>query len=1564
MPPQAGKESRRSQSGTPAPSSRPLRTMITSETAEAIDGAKYDHGYISLLRIFNEQKICPAFPSLQWRSWYEEHSDYSHVLHQGPRRTARQIGDEDREEHMKLKYPDDVLIQKSFVVNNPPLQVAMYCTFKGTREFMSYIDIIVPEIASNAALLADEFQPNQDTLNADAPGSMKFIEPIYADFRALPVEEKASTASKSSKPNPNELLKAYDEDEEIKSFVDRVAKLCPKPTLIPVLNKHVDSRVLLDNKEQISPKAFVLAHAVQILLFAPMDWDRDRVYSRDREKYVHRFPTPAEFGGGTGTQVAGLFSMEDLHRAILIFYTLVCRRSRSPSKRTPWITRPPPISKKDEPFIGYWNESAVAITEVPEVADTVVEVSLAAGAKYQATVKEKKRERLIAQRAWTKKYREQKKEDARDIDLLSDDHVPPDPDALPAVTGNQHVDVCAALLESAQPTRPKLAIRSRIAEARIRDMEPLSKKSFEVVMSRLNTVHGKQDFDAKLAQLRKTITNVESFLPGNKINDFIRSQEESEVVTEFRLANPDKTEELVKLSRQQYALEHVLSSLQPEPSKEGLQSLCQTFGIAEWPDLRLYPDRQDAQPLKPHQVEDAVSTVQRGESFWRHTFISNDMGTGKTKIYYSTIALIQRRQEERYNMEMETQGESDTRFYPSLILTPVNAICQTWKEGHENFKNLEIYVYYSTPREFPEKKANVVENKEFINLLRRFADRTHDPKNGRLVIISTYPTWSSRAVLKRERKFVFKDGKAPTSVMSQRALDKERSEAQDEDVEQDEQEAAAIKNYTTKDLNMDDIEFIAQNETDATEKADGNLIEYLCKDEAFSKATFEFIVADDAHIAKKLNGMYNHMLRLLDWKKLLWVTGTPVQSSFRDLLSPLSLMWAAYGIELDVDIRSFEENKFNGGKDVTHGIFTETYLTKFPQFSALKDVFNKSDGKCRLWMANPDIFRAAGSAFNWGTDAGHRVVRPIYKMLQVRRTMRTPLKLPDGKVYYPAQDLLPSTIVLEEVTHDETEEIFDLVQKMGQDQAKKLYQKNMKESSIEDMHRSGNSKTINRQSEDSVRKMNFGEHRKGVLTSFDWRNYKLLYPDNPVLFGGEDAVNQSIKLLKDPRTVRTNSQMERENKKKAASPVVGVDKVEELLRDDINGGLSFFFGLTNNAPSFLPPGDRATYIHWLCYESPVMTRTLELVWQYVREEKERVLVYVDTPWIQAIVVQLFTIAGFDVVTVRPSDSANTKNNMIAKWNDPSLGIEVFVANANTMGTSVNMHTCCCRGIFMNWLMNAKAMLQIIGRLIRINQVKAVKFHLIKLKNSYYDNIERICVTKWANQLSAEVMLPDWMTDAMREICIFELIKTSWHQPFNRYAWVVERDVSGHDMEYHSDDIIGLGHVFSVVAKLLLHDPKSQTQDWWTENVDWIVDGCRELTSTFDSPDDIEAHLSSPPEELFNYFFEKLVAAVAKARHQGTIERGAANRHKQTRQGVKARKDKQQPSDEFDLDNDVEDEEDSDIDDMALKHEDLEQVEIDAPDAAGPGTPDRGVKRKAGDDGRDEGTVKKQDTGTN
>lgn len=126
--------------------------------------------------------------------------------------------------------------------------------------------------------------------------------------------------------------------------------------------------------------------------------------------------------------------------------------------------------------------------------------------------------------------------------------------------------------------------------------------------------------------------------------------------------------------------------------------------------------------------------------------------------------------------------------------------------------------------------------------------------------------------------------------------------------------------------------------------------------------------------------------------------------------------------------------------------------------------------------------------------------------------------------------------------------------------------------------------------------------------------------------------------------------------------------------------------------------------------------------------------------------------------------------MIAEWNDPESDLEIFVANVNTMATGVNMHHCCSKGAFLNWHLNAKTMFQIVGRLVRISQKDQVIFHLLKVQHSYHDNIERLCITKWATQLSAEIGLADWLTDDFRECCVFETIKT--------------RQLEGHDMEYY------------------------------------------------------------------------------------------------------------------------------------------------------------------------------------
>jgi hypothetical protein len=78
------------------------------------------------------------------------------------------------------------------------------------------------------------------------------------------------------------------------------------------------------------------------------------------------------------------------------------------------------------------------------------------------------------------------------------------------------------------------------------------------------------------------------------------------------------------------------------------------------------------------------------------------------------------------------------------------------------------------------------------------------------------------------------------------------------------------------------------------------------------------------------------------------------------------------------------------------------------------------------------------------------------------------------------------------------------------------------------------------------------------------------------------------------------------------------------------------------------------------------------------------------------------------------------------------------------------------------------------------------------------------LTKWCRQLSAEGNLPNWITGTLREIVIFEMMRSYFHHPFNRYAWVLGHDRWGSKMNYYSDVVKKLGLITSMMAKFAMN----------------------------------------------------------------------------------------------------------------------------------------------------------------
>lgn len=79
-----------------------------------------------------------------------------------------------------------------------------------------------------------------------------------------------------------------------------------------------------------------------------------------------------------------------------------------------------------------------------------------------------------------------------------------------------------------------------------------------------------------------------------------------------------------------------------------------------------------------------------------------------------------------------------------------------------------------------------------------------------------------------------------------------------------------------------------------------------------------------------------------------------------------------------------------------------------------------------------------------------------------------------------------------------------------------------------------------------------------------------------------------------------------------------IPEEEKLVRINDIAGLPFrpMAGTTYQVPYLSAPSDRASFIRWLFARSPTMTRALQHLDDRVRRQKQRVLLVVDTPWIQ------------------------------------------------------------------------------------------------------------------------------------------------------------------------------------------------------------------------------------------------------------------------------------------------------------------------------------------------------------
>ncbi|KAH7198812.1 uncharacterized protein B0J16DRAFT_45538 [Fusarium flagelliforme] len=201
------------------------------------------------------------------------------------------------------------------------------------------------------------------------------------------------------------------------------------------------------------------------------------------------------------------------------------------------------------------------------------------------------------------------------------------------------------------------------------------------------------------------------------------------------------------------------------------------------------------------------------------------------------------------------------------------------------------------------------------------------------------------------------------------------------------------------------------------------------------------------------------------------VTGTPMASSLRDVFSPLTLI--AYANKaicnlkgLSSDVVGYVPGLYDESYDAykldneiideagqtlgtTKGIFCETFLETLKKdqlnkpclLAPLKKLESQSQIEptgSKAWMLSPDLLQACSTDLRWTTILGARVVKPILKVFNSRRSMNRALTLPDSTVTYPSTGMLPIEIIVEECPFDEDDPDFEMVKTIGKQYAENL----------------------------------------------------------------------------------------------------------------------------------------------------------------------------------------------------------------------------------------------------------------------------------------------------------------------------------------------------------------------------------------------------------------------------------------------------------------------------------------------------------------------------------------------
>ncbi|KAM0484291.1 hypothetical protein ACHAPX_001711 [Trichoderma viride] len=838
--------------------------------------------------------------------------------------------------------------------------------------------------------------------------------------------------------NHVDIIRDYTTSEHVRNVVDLVVKHCTKPTFIPVLDSVVLDTEPDTGSDKIHITSFILCHAVQILLFAPTEWNKDLVYSRHSADYIHRYPSPAVHEGQDMAAVGGFFSLEDLNRAVVLFQYALNRRSRSTTSILA-NRRPAHVTGQ---FKGYAS---------PEFAS------------YRTTSGGNAANVGIT--------------NAMHFFAMNADGSMDNSEASGSLTGMDAIDVHTDAWDLVASGKANQKVRLHGSKS----YPPLDIKTFKMILEGAEKRFGWNDIDEGFIRSTKHRTSFSRFLERSD------KQAISQMMSQ---ADGDSTPVQLEVA----ALNRIMNARQPA-REVNYAYICELMQICS-EKLSLYPGKSRIQPLMAHQVSDGKSNVQDKASLLSMLEAlmeaKDDEKTGRTVILTSYQTLNTR----------EVQKMESHFFFRKQIPTTSAA-----PNDHSSSVTADISQLGAASASGKRKPVG-----------------PSTPQKRRKLTKTTYENVDFRFETDEE------------------VLERISSRQKGEDVTETANDSCLVTFLRGEDLQDFQIYKFPKGTHSG---ADGNLVEYQLQRSAFDQVEFQFLVVDEAHMAKSANKAWNQTFRLLNWKHLVWVTGTPLSSSLADLTSPLTLMWTAYGLNIsklynmefgnlggiyDLDYDPYlDENHLPGG--VTYGILSES-LSRQRVGDGWEQIIEiyKTKG-LHIWLLNPVFYNIMGEASKWSSDFGKNVTARILNIVCMRRTLYSPIRLPSGELSCPASILPPMTIITEEVCFGPEDR--EQVRKHGILMARGL--------SMQDGDKLENVTPTN-PSVATVRKehrVNFAAWRAGILVAHDIRDATLLMGTDE--YGEDkDIVHEAFQAI---RTAGDLSEANANRLQKKKKVKIGVEKV-------------------------------------------------------------------------------------------------------------------------------------------------------------------------------------------------------------------------------------------------------------------------------------------------------------------------------------------------------------------------------------------------------------------------------------